>query len=87
MIGKCFYHSAPDEYYTLVTETDGYTRYKGIVVFSRPMALDFYSRATSRIYRVSNWSVDGMREVPKEEFLKVYKEAVEEHLSIVEEVL
>lgn len=86
MIGRCFYYDR-DSYYTLVTEVDGHNRCKGIVVFSRPIASDRYLRAISRIYRVSNWSVIGMLEVPKEEFLKVYEEAIEEHLSVVEEVL
>lgn len=85
MIGKCFYSTY---YYSLIIgATEHPNLFKCLVVFVDPQECRPYRTANSRIFKASSWSVERMLEVPKEDFLRVYQEAMEEFISLAEEAL
>ena len=85
MIGKCYVN--PDRHKCIILRKNEETGYGGIVIFREPEKLNDYRSTYSRIAQFDGWTFHRYDEIPKEEFLKEYRQAIQEQILSIEAVL
>ena len=85
MIGKCFTGGLGSQY-AIILEAGRNDSFNGVVVYVHPRT-HANSSVKSRIGNFHNWTFYSYTEIPKEEFLKAYKQAIQEQVLSIEAAL